>query len=104
MLPENLFSSAWQRNPHPELVQFHVLRQMCITLFSGQLNKFLAINHCYWKSCWHCLHLMIPYLAFVSQSGQTNCCPLFETKDAHSRERIDIAIASKNQYDGNTAA
>jgi len=34
--------------PYPELVQFrYVLREMCITLFLGQLNKFLAINHCY---------------------------------------------------------
>jgi len=46
----------------------------------------------------------MPHLAFVSQLGQANCCPLFETKVAHSRERIDIAIASKNQYDSKTAA
>jgi len=46
----------------------------------------------------------LPYLAFVSQLGQTSCCPLFETKDAHSRERIDIAIVSKNQCDSKTAA
>jgi len=43
-----------------------------------------------------------PYLACVSQLGQTNCCPLFETKD--SRERIDIALASKKQCDSKTAA
>jgi len=46
----------------------------------------------------------LPYLAFGSQLGQTNYCPLFETKDAHSREIIDIVIASKNQCDGKTAA
>jgi len=35
-------------------------------------------------------------IAFVSQLDQTDCRSLFETKDAHTRERIDVAIASKN--------
>ena len=49
-----------------------------------------------------CSFFAIPCLCVTI--GQTNCCPLFETKDAHSCERIDIAIGSKNQYDSKTAA
>jgi len=65
-------------------------------------NRPITISHRAWIPV-PCLPVpSFPYLAFVSQLGQTNCCPLIETKD--SRERIDIAIASKNQCDSKTAA
>jgi len=50
-----------------------------------------SMHSCFLPSC---SFFAIPCLCVTV--GQTNCCPLLETKDAHSRERIDTAIASKS--------
>jgi len=57
-------------------------------LFRIIFNIFLAVNHCYWKSCWHCLCIIIPYLSFLAQLGLPNRCPLYETESILMRNNL----------------
>ena len=92
-------TSSYEEDDAPNLLDF--VKEATLILEANDdieneenyfFNIFLAVNYCYWKSCWHCLYIIILDLSLLSQLGLTNRCPLYKSKKHINAKQFDIAI------------